>query len=1563
MKAPAEIKARADRSSARASFAQQRLWFLDQLEPGQVSYNVPRAMRLEGTLNIRALRDTLAEIVQRHEPFRTHFSNVDGELRQIILEELAIPLTEIDLTDLPEVEREAQVSILSKAEAERPFNLNTGPVIRTTLLRLNNRTHVLLLTIHHIVSDAWSTGILLRELKELYEAFSKGRPAALAPLAIQYADFAEWQRAWLQGDELEQQLSYWKQQLGDIPSLSIPTDYVRPASPTFHGACESLTVPGELTDALTALSKREGTTLFMTLLAAFQTLLSRYTGQEDIPVGSPIAGRNRAEIEGLVGFFVNTLTLRTDLSGNPTFKELLQRVKDITVGAYTHQDLPFEKLVEEMDPERDLGRNPLFQVMFQYQEASPALFGTEELKLSWLDNSSHTSKFDLMLAVLTEGESLTCLLQYRTDLFKSETIRSMLGNYKTLLQSIVTNPTAGINTLPLMTASEQTRVLASGLGEVREFPRKSCIHELFEQQVERTPDDTAIIFGSSSLTYRDLNDQANQLAHYLRNRGVGPEVRIAIRAERSAEMIVGLLGILKAGGTYVPLDPSYPEDRTSFIIEDSGASLLLTQARLLESSLASIVPVVSLNLISQEISNHSTTNLSHETTSENAAHVIYTSGSTGRPKGVVSTHRASVNRFAWMWSAYPFGEDEVCCQKTSLSFVDSIWEIFGPLLQGTPLLILDDETVKDPARLVSELFRHRVSRLVLVPSLLRAILESDDDLTERLSHLRYCICSGETLPGDLASAFREKLPHTLLLNLYGSSEVAADVTCYEVGDTSCLSSVPIGKPIANTQIYILDAGLQPAPIGAIGEIYVGGEGLARGYLNQPDLTGEKFVPDLFNPRNGRLFRTGDLGRYLADGNIEYHGRRDHQVKVRGFRIELGEIETAIKSNPAIRQAVAIARDDGRGGKQLVAYLVAEATPPTINEVRSFLRRKLPDYMVPSAFVMLDSLPLNSSGKVDRLALPVPDQNELTPQEEFVAPRTPIEDVLATIWAETLGLDRVGIKDDFFSLGGHSLLVARIVARVREALQIELPMRALFEASTVAALAVEVERLLHTARSATTIPLTRISRTAPLPLSFAQERLWFLDQLEPENAAYNIPRALRLRGTLDKEALQQSFNAIIARHEVLRTSFLNDSGKPALSIDQEAAVQVQHRDLRHLPRAKHEEVSQATAADEARRPFNLAQGPLLRASLLQLDVNDHILLLTIHHIISDGWSIGVLLRELSFFYNAFVAEVKPSLANLPVQYVDFAAWQRQSLTGKFLKGQIEYWRNQLSGAPAVINLPFDRPRESMRSFRGAKLPLRINKAIADNLIALSREMRATLFMTLLTAFQMLLVCITGDKDIVVGAPTVGRNRPEIENLIGYFINTIMLRTKFSNDPDFFEVLRQVREVSLGAFTNQDVPFEKLVEELKPQRTLSHNPLFQVWFVLQNAQAEHHEFRGLTIESLGVESVVTRHDLQLTLWETPEGLEGAFSYSTDLFDAASIAQIERQFQALLTTISAHPETRLSALRAMVAAVEEEYRAELGELLVASSRSKLRSVTRKAVGKTQQAIAEESWTNPTQ
>ena len=936
---------------------------------------------------------------------------------------------------------------------------------------------------HHIVSDGWSLSVFFRELTALYAAFCKKESSPLPELPIPYADFAVWQQQWLQGEIVETQLTYWKKQLANLPVLQLPTDRPHPMVQTYRGSHHLLTLPVRVVTALKTLSQREGVTLFMTLLAAFQTLLHRYTGQEDIVVGSPIANRNRAEIEGLIGFFVNTLVLRTNLSGDPSFRELLRRVREVALGAYAHQDLPFEKLVEELQPERDMSRNPLFQVMFQLFSAPGKRAQASSPTPPLLEVRKGTAILDIGFHLEESSQGLHGSVEYSTDLFEAETIARMAGHFQTLLEGIVRDPERRLSQLPLLTEGERQQLLVSWNDTSAEYCRESCIQELFEAQVERTPEAVAVVFEESQLTYRELNRRSNQVAHHLQALGVGRQSLVGICLERGVEMMIGLLGVLKAGGAYLPLDPANPRQRLAFMAEDSQASVLLTQQRLVEALPSQKVQVVRLDSDWEVIAQNSGENPTSGVRASDLACVFYTSGSTGTPKGVLACHRGFINRFCWMWKTYPFQPGETCCQKTALSFVDPVWEIFGPLLQGVRSLLLSEETLKDPARLVEALAAFQVTRLVLVPSLLRMLLELELDLAGRLPHLRYWISSGEALSVELAERFRERLPGGILINLYGSSEVSADATCYDTRQAQGLEQVPLGRPIANTQAYVLDRHRQPVPVGVIGELYIGGEGLGLGYLNRPELTAEKFLPHPFSPESGaRLYKSGDLVRYLPDGNLEFRGRADHQVKIRGFRIELGEIETVLQQHPGVEASVVLIHEETPGDQRLVAYVVpcsrlepgGASTPDLVPRLRSLLQEKLPAYMVPSVFVLLEKLPLTPNGKLDRQALPRPEgRPEL--QISYVAPRTPVEEKIAGAWADLLGLKQVGVHDNFFTdLGGHSLLATQLISRLRDVFQVQLSLRQLFESPTVAGLGAKIE-LAYWAANGRQVPLNAMER--------------------------------------------------------------------------------------------------------------------------------------------------------------------------------------------------------------------------------------------------------------------------------------------------------------------------------------------------------------------------------------------------------------------------------------------------------------------------------------------------------
>jgi amino acid adenylation domain-containing protein len=1041
------------------SFAQQRLWFLTQLQPDSPFNNLSAAFRLQGQLNEQALQQSLNEIVRRHEVLRTTFKTISGRPIQIISSEATFSLPVIDLSDLSADLQAAKVEQLSQIEAQQPFNLQTDLMIRAKLVRLGAQEYVVLLTLHHIASDGWSIGVFVQELSTLYQAFCTGQLPNLPELQIQYADFAAWQRQWLVGKVLESQLAYWQQHLEGAPALlELPTDHTRPAVQSFRGANYAFEISPEQTAALKSLSQEQGCTLFMTLLAAFKTLLYRYTGSEDIVVGSPIANRNRAEIEGLIGFFVNTLVLRTKLEGNPTFEELLSRVREVALGAYSHQDLPFDVLVEELQPQRSLSYTPLFQVMFVLQNAPMSEIELSGLNLSLLENDSATAKFDLTLFMENTASGLVGTFEYSTDLFEADTIQRMAEHLQTLLSGIIADSQQQLWELPLLTEAEKTQ-LTKWNDTQAEYPQTQCIHQLFAAQVERTPDAVAVVCGEEELTYRELNQRANQLAHYLQKLGVGTEVLVGICVERSLDMIVGLLGILKAGGAYVPLDPAYPQQRLAFMLADAGVSFVICHSSFVNKF--DKITVVCIDTDWNKITQASQENPVSETKSDNLAYVIYTSGSTGKPKGVLGLHRGAVNRFHWMWQTYPFTEGEVCCQKTSLNFVDSVWEIFGPLLQGIKTIIVGDRIVKDPHQFVEVLAKHHVTRLVLVPSLLRVLLDIGGDLQERLPTLKFWATSGEALTIDLLHKFRQTLPDSTLLNLYGSSEASADVTCYSVTPTEQLpEKVLIGRAIANTQIHVLDQHLQPVPIGVAGELYVSGAGLARGYLNQPEMTQERFI--LKSESRGenytqhfhdkRFYKTGDLARYRSNGNLEFLGRVDHQVKLRGFRIELGEITAVLNQNPKVQEAVVVSRE-AELNQQLVAYIVANFQQEiTISELHHLLKETLPEFMVPSAFVILESLPLLPNGKVNYQALPSPEGVRPELKQQLHLPQTEAEQAIANIWQEVLRIDEVGIHDNFFELGGHSLLLIQVHSKLQQKFQRDFSLVEMFQYPTISHLA-------------------------------------------------------------------------------------------------------------------------------------------------------------------------------------------------------------------------------------------------------------------------------------------------------------------------------------------------------------------------------------------------------------------------------------------------------------------------------------------------------------------------------
>ncbi|NNC03637.1 amino acid adenylation domain-containing protein [Corallococcus exiguus] len=1049
-------KSRPASKQAPLSFAQERMWFLDKWSPGSAAFHMPTAVRLSGTVDTDALRRALALLVERHDTLRTTFQEREGGGAQVIASTGEVPLEVMDLQGLPVTEREAEAQRRVVSLAQQPFSLEQGPLLRAVLMLLGNGEQVLLVDQHHIVSDGWSMGVLVHELAVLYRACLEGQPSPLKPLPLQYADWAAWQKEWLQGAELERQLTYWKNRLNPNALLELPQDKPRPALMSSKGERQVMHLSPALTQALKALGQREGRTLFVTLLSAFNVLLSRYTGQDDIVVGTPIAGRPRAEVEGLIGLFVNMLALRSDLSGKPTFKELLNRVHESTLDAYAHQDIPFERLVDALKPERHLSHSPIFQVMFVLQNAPMPALEAPGLVMEAKPVDTGTTKYDLSLLLVDLPQGLRVIAEYSTDLFERSTAERLLGHYLTLLEGIVAQPDLPISRLPLLPSAERQRVLKDWNDTAVTHPKDATLTSLIEAQVARTPDAVALEFEGSRLTYRELDARANQLAHALRKHGVGPEVRVGLCVERSLEMVVGLLGTLKAGGAYVPLDPGYPQERLGWMLDDARPPVLLVQERLLARLPASDAKVVKLDTGWEEIAREPTTAPAPTATPDSLAYIIFTSGSTGRPKGAMNAHGPVVNRLLWMQSAYRLTPQDVVLQKTPFSFDVSVWEFFWPLMTGAKLVVAKPGGHQDPGYLKSLIASASVTTLHFVPSMLQAFL--DEPGVAECTSLKRVVCSGEALPLELKELCLRTLPGAGLHNLYGPTEAAVDVTFHACQANDGRRSVPIGRPVDNTRICILDAEFQPVPQGAAGELYIGGVQVGRGYLARPSLTAERFIPDPYATVPGaRMYRTGDVARWLPDGEIEYLGRADFQVKIRGLRIELGEIESSLEKHPTVRQAVVLAREDRPGQKRLVAYVTGKDAKPEGAALRTYLLERLPEYMVPSNIVVLERMPLSPNGKADRKALPAPESGGADPSRPFVAPGTAIEQQIAQAWKDLLHVDQVGLDDPFFELGGNSLLALQLHRRLTAELGVTLALTDLFQYPTVRALAARLSR--------------------------------------------------------------------------------------------------------------------------------------------------------------------------------------------------------------------------------------------------------------------------------------------------------------------------------------------------------------------------------------------------------------------------------------------------------------------------------------------------------------------------
>ncbi len=1476
------IASRTSSDNLPLSFAQQRLWFLNQLEPSSPFYNISAALRLKGVLNIPALENSFNEIIRRHEVLRTVFTVVDGQPIQVVTPCQRLTIKLIDLTALPTVEREIEAQKLTVQEVGQPFNLGSGLLVRSTLLCLSETEHIMVFAMHHIVSDGWSIDVLVQEVATLYECYCNHKPSPLPELTIQYADYAIWQRQYLQGEVLEHQLNYWKQQLGsNLPVLELPTDRSRSHSQSFRGASQSFHLSQELVVALKSLSQQESCTLFMTFLAAFQVLLSRYAGTGDIVIGTPIANRDRTEIENLIGFFVNTLVLRTDLSDNPSFRELLKRVRETTLGAYEHQDLPFDILVEALNPQRDLSHTTLFQVMFVWQNTSLSQVELSGLTWQGVETNSKTAKFDLTLLMEETELGLRGALEYNTDLFDGTTISRMVEHLQIVLEGIVANPSGRVAQIPL---SAQLY----GNGTKAEYSLDRCIHELISDRATQTPEAVAVVFADKQLTYQQLNTQANQLAHYLQKLGVRPDVLVGICVERSLEMVVGLLGILKAGGAYLPLDPDYPQERLAFMLEDAGVSVLLTQERLV-NLLPKQAQVICLDSDRLSIAQESQANPITTVQPENIAYAIYTSGSTGVPKAVMIPHRAICNHMLWMQTEFPLTPADCVLQKTPFSFDASVWEFYAPLLAGAKLLLAQPGGHQDSAYLIDLIAAQQVTILQLVPTQLRLLLENP-----QLSHcqsLRRVFCGGEVLSADLQQKFFSCLPKVELYNLYGPTEATIDSTFWRCQSEDEYKVVPIGNALANVQVYILDSYLQLVPIGVAGEIYIGGDSLARCYGNFPDLTAQKFIPHPF-ATGERLYKTGDLGRYRTDGAIEFIGRKDSQVKLRGFRIELGEIEAQLSQHPQVKQNVAIVREDIPSQQRLVAYIVSRQQSPTLSELRSFLKQRLPEYTIPAIFIFLDALPLLPNGKIDRNSLPLPDIQRS--KLESTAPRNDIEETLVQIWRQVLQVENIGVDDNFFELGGDSILSLQVIAKANQ-VGLQLTPKQIFEDQTIAQLA--------KVASTTVLQAEQRLVTGSLPLTPIQH--WFFEQALPDPHHWNQAVMLEVPQTCDRTFWEQIVQKLIEHHDILRSHFTQTASSWECSCNPPTnATPFTVVDLSALPLSQQQQAIETTAAT-LQTSLNLS-GELVRVVLFQLGMQQPSRLLAIaHHLVIDGVSWRILLEDLQ---TAYQQVRQGQTIQLPGKTTSFKQWAEQLqkyAQSRDVELERDYWLSQAFIQPLPVDFPNGENIEATAATVSVTLNAQETQALLQEVpSAYQTQINDILLTALVQAFSQW----TGVNSLLIDLEGHGREdiipNIDLSRTIGWFttIFPVYLHLEANSAPEaaLKTIKEQLRSIPHRGINYGVLRYLRRDEALQvmPQAEVKFNYLGQFDQVLSIFQSAS-ESSSVTQSPRGkrnclfeINGLIERNQLRLN-----------WTYSQAIHQKTTVTKLAEDFIGALRSLIAH------------------------------------------------------------
>ena len=1516
------------------TFAQQRLWFLDQMQPGNTAYNMSWAFRLIGNLDQACILKSLNVLLQRHEALRTAVGTDGERLWQHILPVGMLDVPVIDFSHLDRAVAEQRIAKAIKDEAAKPYNLQVAPLVRSVLFREQQEAHVFFLGMHHIIFDGWSFDILIKELFTIYSELLHGKHPLLPELPIQYGDFAAWQRTWLNDKEIALQLGYWKQKLsGELSQLDVPTDRPRPAVQTFNGSEVSTWLPPDLVLSLDNLAREERASLFMVMLAAFKAVLCRHSGAEDICVGSPFSGRTLPETQSLIGFFVNTVVLRTNLDGNPSFREVVKRVRSVILEAQIHQDLPFERIVEAVAPKRDLSRNPLFQVFFNHIAAQTKFSAEfEGIKIEPFAGyqGEGQAKFDLTFYIEEYDKSVRIRMVYNKDLFDTSRMSIMMDQYVHFLEQAIADPDERINLCSLVSSS-QARYLPDPAVPLSSL-WKGAIHDRLSEIARKFPENTAVSDPTHRWTYKELEQYSNRLAKHLISRRICRGDVIAVYGDRCSILMLTLLGVLKAGAAFFILNPAYPEARLVKMLKAAQPAgfLLLEPAGKPVGELNEYIEDYGFKIRMEIPRTKAALEGSLSETAleaprvkvgpEDTAYIIFTSGTTGDPKGIVGTHRPLSHFINWHCERFGFTESERFSMLSGLAHDPLLRDIFTPLWVGGVLCIPEQEVTLIPERFRNWMREQRVTVSHMTPALSLVLTEDyrgTDGGEEGLSELRHIFFGGDVLTGQHLERVRRVAPKVECVNFYGTTETPQAMGYHVVDEKEGDEfgwRIPLGCGIEGAQLLILNAAGRLAGVGELGEIHVRTPYLSKGYLNDNDLTNARYIQNPYtSAAEDRLYKTGDLGRYMPDGAVMFYGREDGQVSVRGFRVELGEIESRIKEMGAVSNCAVVLLEDRAGDQRLVAYYVLRlGDNGAALDFRSYLRSKLPDYMVPQHFVELESIPLTPNGKVDRKALPKPETDKAL-EHRYVAPRTETEQKIAGVWQEVLNREMVGIHDDFFELGGHSLLATQVVSRINRFFNIQLPLRRLFEARTVESLTKTVLESSESSPETTSMHFPEVlpvPRNQRLPLSFSQERLWFLHQLEPESIAYSMPSMIRLHGTLDIKALTRAFYELARRHETLRTTFHESEGRAEQLIAAEPSFSPKVIDLRHLPAEERENEVLRLTGIESKQPFKLNEGPLFRVSLYRKADEDHVLHVNMHHMISDYWSLEVISRELVAFYTALINGASPQLPELPVQYADYAYCMRQWLQVEVLEAHLAYWKEKLGGELTALELPTDRPRPAVQTHKGAECSLDLPSELVDKLKLLGRKGAASLFMVLLAVFKLLLHRLSGQNNIVVGSPVSGRTRVEMEGLIGFFINTLVMRTDLSGDPAFEELLQRVRDTALGAYAHQEMPFEKLVEALAPQRDLSRTPLFQIFFNHIRANEQHSELPGLVVEATGAIEREAKFDITLYVWEQRASIRLSALYNADLFTADRIAAMLDLYKGLLEQVAARPELKIGS-----------------------------------------------------